>query len=38
MTLTGAGRGLCAGGDITGFGEVVPEEVIHRGAQPFVGR
>jgi enoyl-CoA hydratase/carnithine racemase len=24
IVLTGAGRGFCAGGDITGFGDVVP--------------
>ncbi len=35
VVLTGAGRGFCAGGDITGFGDVVPEEVVQRGAQPF---
>jgi enoyl-CoA hydratase/carnithine racemase len=35
IVLTGAGRGFCAGGDVTGFGNVVPEEVIRRGRQPF---
>jgi enoyl-CoA hydratase/carnithine racemase len=35
IVLTGAGRGFCAGGDVTGFGNVVPEDVIRRGQQPF---
>jgi enoyl-CoA hydratase/carnithine racemase len=35
IVLTGAGRGFCAGGDVTGFGNVVPEDVIRKGQQPF---
>jgi len=35
IVLTGEGRAFCAGGDITGFGKIVPEELPKKPSGPF---
>ncbi|MBT6429490.1 MAG: enoyl-CoA hydratase, partial [Rhodospirillaceae bacterium] len=35
IILTGAGRGFCAGGDIQGFNNLVPEQLIVKNPTPF---
>jgi hypothetical protein len=35
IVLTGEGRAFCAGGDITGFAKIVPEELPKKPSGPF---